>query len=459
MSTRKVASILIGLALWHSSSALAAEIPFIEGQVIVRFAPQASAKSVLNRLDRNLFADTSEVLVPDLNLHLLKLKPGVGVKQALARLKSTRQVLYSQADHQLSLREKSPNDPQFAQQWHLKSASGADIRATQAWELGTGGQDADHNDIVIAIVDGGMDITHKDLAPNLWTNPGEVGGNGVDDDGDGYIDDVHGWNAFTNTGTIPTADHGTHVAGIAGAKGDNATGVTGINWNVKLMPIAASSGTTSVVMKGYNYALTLKKLWLSSNGQKGANVVVTNSSFGVDFAKCESGDFPVWNDMYNSLGQAGILSAAATANNNVDVDVQGDVPTGCSSPYMISVTNTTSANIKYLSSGYGKTTIDLGAPGTDVLSTIPGNTTGKKTGTSMSTPNVAGSVAFMHSVASAAFRAKMKENPADGALALKQILLSTVDTIPSLANVTVSGGRLNLAKASQTISTYNGTSH
>jgi subtilisin family serine protease len=167
--------------------------------------------------------------------------------------------------------------------------------------------------------------------------------------------------------------------------------------------VAASSGDTAIVLRGYNYVLEQKKAWLSSNGKKGANIVSTNSSFGVDAAKCSDAQYKVWNDIYEAMGQVGILSAAATANQAWDIDATGDVPTSCESNYIISVTNTTKEDKIYRQAGWGKTHVDLGAPGTDVYSTVPGNQGRNLTGTSMATPHVAGAVAFLHSVASPAF--------------------------------------------------------
>jgi subtilisin family serine protease len=213
------------------------------------------------------------------------------------------------------------------------------------------------------------------------------------------------------------------------------------------MPVAASSGRTSVILEGYGYVLKQKKIFLESNGLKGANVVSTNSSFGVDYANCESGEYPVWNDIYNEMGKYGILSAAATINGNVNVDERGDVPTGCSSPYLITVTNTDSTNKKYRSAGYGANAIDLGAPGTNILSTLPSNRIGTLTGTSMATPHIAGAVALIHAAASKDLNSKYFSNPAETALIFKQVLLDSVSPIASLKGKTVTGGKLNLKNA------------
>ena len=241
---------------------------------------------------------------------------------------------------------------EFSSQWskHNTGQNGgtpdADIDAPEAWDITTGGVNALGDTIVVAVVDGGMMLTHTDLVPNLWTNYNEIPGNNIDDDNNGYIDDIHGWDAYSSDGSIPSDGHGTHVGGIIGAKGNNGSMVTGVNWDVKIMAIAGSSSNTSTVLEAYGYALDQRAMYDSTNGALGAFVVATNSSFGIDFADCNSGNYILWNDMYDAMGEYGILSAAATMNNNSNVDNTGDVPTGCVSDYMIAVTNTTRNDVK-----------------------------------------------------------------------------------------------------------------
>jgi subtilisin family serine protease len=445
---------MLGFALLASAQG---RIDYAPGQALVRFDDDISLEQARKELDPALFT-VDRVLVGKLNIFLVKISDRLSVPEAVDMLRGSPLLRWAQADHLLSER-LTPNDSQFSNQWNMNQASDADVDAPEAWDIATGGTDPGGNDIVVAIVDGGCQLNHPDLAPNLWVNTLEAAGSaGTDDDGNGYIDDINGWDAYNDDGSIPGNDHGTHVSGTVGARGNNGSQVCGINWNVKLMEVAGSTSQTSVASIAYGYVLDQKTLWWNSGGTSGANVVSTNSSFGVDQADCESGSYPVWNDLYNAMGEVGILSCCATANANWNIDVVGDVPTGCSSPYIISVTNTTNSDVKNSGAGYGATTIDLGAPGTNILSTIPTSGTATLTGTSMATPHVAGAVALMHAAASPSFYNYYLLFPDSAALALKQIILDGTDPNASLNGITVSGGRLNLYNAAVAMSEFLGPS-
>lgn len=423
--------------------------------IIVRYKNSEAAGA-----NRALGMAVTKVLAED--LHIVLLTPQLQVldsSKMLQILRADKNVRWAQLDHEVSLRETSPNDPDFTKQWALSGNPNADIRAPGAWDLGQGGKSAAGDDIVVAVVDQGLDVNHDSLKENIWVNQFEIPGNGIDDDNNGYIDDVHGWNAVTDVGTIPAEMHATHVAGIIGARGNDNLQTVGVNWNAKIMSVRAlgnggGKGLTSTVIDAYSYVIKQKKAWLESGGTKGANVVATNSSFGVDYAKCDSGEYPAWNDIYNAMGEVGILSVAATANLGIDVDARGDVPTTCSSEYIVAVTNTDAMGLKNNSAGYGLTNIDLGAPGTKILSTVPNQGLRELSGTSMATPHVTGAIEFLHSVASREFVAFSKANPAEAALAIKHILLSTVSPQADLAGRTVTGGRLNLSSSSAVISQF-----
>lgn len=422
-----------------------------EAAVIVKFKSNLS-KSAATEFNKSF---TQQPLIQELGVVLVESKNKR--VDALSVLKNLDFIEYVQEDRPIRIRERRPNDAQFGDQWHMPK-----ISAPAAWDVSTGGANSLGHQPVVAVVDEGMDIDHEDLKENIWVNPAEIVGNGIDDDHNGYVDDINGWNTVNDNGIVKSLTawemHSTHVAGIIGAKGNNSRNVAGVNWNIKIMALKAlkedGGSLTSRALKAYGYVLKQKKLWLESKGAKGVNIVATNSSFGEDFANCNSGEYPAWNDIYNEMGKAGILSAAATANNNINVDTQGDVPTGCNSSYLVTVTNTTRTDALSTIAAYGKENVDLGAPGTNVLSTLPGNQTGEETGTSMSTPVVTGAIALLHTVASPKLAKLDLENPPQAAAIYKNILLTTVDKVPDLGGRTVSGGRINLAKAVAAAAAY-----
>ena len=428
--------------------------------VLVKLGHDVKKDEFRTFLDPSKYA-IEQTVVKRLNIYKIRiLNDHLTAQMAVEELRNNPWVEKVQLDHKVTPRQAFPDDNQFLVQWdkHNTGQSGgtpdADIDAPEAWDITTGGVNALGDTIVIAVIDGGMMLNHTDLALNLWINHNEIPGNNIDDDNNGYVDDINGWDAYSSDGSVPSDGHGTHVAGIIGADGNNGSMVAGVNWEVKLMAIAGSSGNTSTVLEAYGYALDQRAIYDSTNGALGAFVVATNSSFGIDNADCSSGSYVLWNDMYDAMGEYGILSAAATMNSNSNVDNTGDVPTGCASDHMIAVTNTTRNDTKNSGAAYGATTIDLGAPGTSVLSTYSSGGTQTLTGTSMAAPQVAGAVGLMHAAMSAGFANYFKNNGAEGGVLIKQMILDGTDPLTSLAGITVSGGRLNIYNTAMLVQEY-----
>ena len=365
-------------------------------------------------------------------------------EEVLRALNDLPSVVAAQLNHYVEDRA-TPNDPQFGSQWHHIDASDNDIDSDLAWDITTGGTTGNGDRIVVAVLEGGgANYNHVDLVANHWTNSAEIAGNGVDDDGNGFVDDVNGWNAASGNDAISAGGHGTAVSGMIGAVGNNGNGGAGVNWDVEIMQIQMGSLTESNVIAAYNYPYTMRNLYNTSGGSQGAFVVATNASWGIDNAN--PANYPVWCAYYDDLGAAGILNCGATANNNVNIDVVGDMPTGCGSDYMVAVTATNSSDVRTFS-GYGATTIDLGAPGEAVF--LPSGSTGysSTSGTSFASPCVAGGIALVYSAPCADLASSALTSPQATANAVRSYILDGVDPVANLVGETVTGGRLNVRNA------------
>jgi subtilisin family serine protease len=321
-----------------------------------------------------------------------------------------------------------PNDPRFGDLWGLHNTgqaggvAGAHISAAGAWDTTVGS-----HDVVVGVIDTGVDYTHPDLVPNMFVNPGEIAGNNIDDDGNGFIDDVHGINAITGTGDpMDDNDHGTHVSGTIGGAGNDGVGVAGVNWNVSIMGLkflsGAGSGTTAGAIICIDYAVAMKNA--------GVNIRVLNNSWG------GGGFSQLLEDSISAANAADILFVAAAGNSSSNNDVSPHFPSSYDVPNVLAVASTTRTDAMSSFSSFGLTSVDLGAPGSDIVSTIPGNGYASFSGTSMATPHVAGAAALLLSV-----------NDTLTAAELKQILMDTGDPTAAMDGRTVSGKRLNVELA------------
>ena len=401
--------------------------------------------------------EIEKAIVPSMNIWLLHIDHNtIDEILFLEKIKRHPIVINAQFNHLTKLRSTIPNDPEFSNQWQYLNdgtngnVADVDIDADLAWDISTGGLTANGDTIVVCIIDAGIDPDHEDLADNLWVNHNEIPNNGIDDDNNGFTDDYRGWNSFTGTDNVYNSDdHGTSVSGIIGAKGNNNIGVTGVNWDVKMMIVRGGSGEESEVLTSYSYALHNRKKYNETGGAEGAFVVATNASWGVDQGM--AADFPLWCAFYDSLGTHGIINCGATANDNFNVEVDGDMPTTCTSDFLIGVTNLTSADIKHPNAGYGSTSIDLGAPGALTWTVEPNDNYGLFAGTSASTPHVTGAIALLYSAPCSNLPALALNDPPAAALLVKNYILNAVDPVADISSTTLTGGRLNVFNSIQMV--------
>ena len=430
-------------AFGQEQNTKAENLAYVENEFIIWLEQDVDA--VTFAINSNVGIVPKRQLSKRLNIWLFEITDSKEARDnKMHRLMRNADVRLVQNNHtNIVLREAIPDDPYYGQQW-----APAIMSLPQAWEeFTTGGITATGDTIVVAVIDGGTDWTHEDL--NCWVNSHEIPNNGIDDDNNGYVDDFHGWNAYNHNGNVGSNNHGTHVSGIIGAIGNNEKGVCGVNWNVKIMPISGSSGNESIVVEAYSYVLEMRARYNETNGAEGAFIVATNSSFGVDYGNPD--DYPIWCSMYDEMGNVGILSCGAGPNMNVNIDVVGDVPSACPGNYLIGITNTTSADEKFGSAGYGINNIDLGAPGTSIYSTIPNNGYGNMTGTSMATPQVSGTIALMYAALSEEMMQACKSDPANFCLSVRQHLFDGADHLLSLDGLVAEGRRLNAYGAIESI--------
>lgn len=419
-------------------------------QVIVQFRPEAVVADFVENANATCrFAKQiklEKALAERFHIYLLSASQIFDRQAFISFLENKPEVVAASWNVQVSYRDSLPNDELFDSQWSMER-----IGAPKVWDISTGGQTTSGREIVVAVMDKGFEIIHPDLLANAWKNPGEIPNDGIDNDSNGFKDDIYGWNFRANSPIFSVERHGTAVAGVIGASGNNGIGTAGINWNVKMMYLAIEY--VDEVIAAFNYVLNMRELYNQTNGEKGAFVVVTNGSFGIDQVKCS--EQPIWGSLYDQLGQIGVLNVAATANGDWNVDDVGDIPTSCPSPFLISVTNTDQQDKRAPGSAFGKQSIDLGAPGQSTATTSTnGNYREDFSGTSAACPHVAGSVALLYSLPCSYLDSMAIANPVEAALVVRNAILLNTDAVSSLANETVSGGRLNVYEGMKYIHAY-----
>ena len=433
------------------------EPEFVEGEILVKFTPTISVQS-MDALIADVGAQTVEVY-SEIGVRKMRLPQQMTVQDGVERLAASASVEYAEPNY-IYHTFLVPDDPHFNKLWGLNNTgqtggtNDADIDAPEAWEIQTGS-----DSVIIGIIDTGVDFKHEDLQANIWTNPGEdawsdpldpTTGNGVDDDGNGKIDDWKGWNFISNNNNpLDDHSHGTHTAGTIGGTGNNTKGVVGVNWNVKIMPLkflnASGSGSSSDAIDAILYAAKM-------------NANILNNSWG------GGGKSQALEDAIKIANQAGVLFVVAAGNDGTNNDTRPTYPANYDVPNVLSVAASDHKDYRAIWSGegddggngngnggcglscnggatsapgsnYGATTVDLAAPGKDIYSTII-NSYDSFSGTSMATPHVAGAAGLL-----------LAQFPQKTHLQIKQKLMDTVDPLPAFTGKCVSEGRLNIHKA------------
>jgi thermitase len=415
------------------------------GEVIVKVKPNGlqrmSAYGAAGVIDTSRFSVTEMSSFETNNsFYLVKLSDDAQTASFLGEMNKSDQVEYAEPNYivkKLGERDNAdeniPNDPDFAKLWGMKNSgqkdsgnqvgvANADIGAARAWTITTG-----NKDVIVAVIDTGVDYTHPDLVGNIYKNPGESGSgketNGIDDDSNGFVDDFRGWNfaGVSNNNPMDDNEHGTHVAGTIGANGNDGRGVVGVNWNTSILPIkfltGGGSGTLADAVKSIQYATIM-----------GAHVM--NNSWG-------GGGFT--QSMFDSIVEAknkGLLFVAAAGNDGDNADSSPHYPAGYQVDNVLAVAATDNRDALASFSTFGKRTVHIAAPGHRIVSSVPGGGYDSFSGTSMASPHAAGAAVLFWGA-----------NRGMTYLEVKERLMNSRDYLGGLSRKIISSGRLNVDNA------------
>lgn len=396
----------------------------IADHVMIRMNPEAGKGKLETLIQAQGLTIRKAMKMPGCYLISTRNESITALPDLIATLNKEKECIrYVEPDYVVRSQQMIPNDPQFGSLWGLNNNNtpDADISAPQIWDLMTG--DAQ---VVIAGIDTGMDYNHPDLASNIWHNTLETI-NGLDDDGNGYVDDVRGWNFVTgNNSPMDDHGHGTHTAGTIGAVGNNGIGVVGVNWHCQLMPLKfldnSGNGVISDAAEALHYVADLRG--------RGVNVKITNNSWG------GGGYSSTFHEALAENTALGILFMAAAGNSSQNNDLNPFYPASYGDSNILSIAATDAQDALAYFSHYGATSVHLGAPGVGIYSTLYGARYGIMSGTSMATPHASGVAALLWSLW-----------PDARAEDIRDAILKGVDVIPSLTGKTITGGRLNARKA------------
>ncbi len=418
--------------------------PIGHKEIIFQLDHQGTLEEVLSSSRELRQFTQTRCLSRMLNIYLGTFGEDMDYHSASALLSRLPGVLNTQPNYRFEAR-KTPDDPRFVEQWNLAS-----IGVSEIWPETTGGVTYGGDTIVIGVMESGIDLDHEEFGDLLWKNRSEVPDNDFDDDQNGYVDDFAGISLDhgKDRHAQDPAGHGTGVIGVLGAMTNNGLGMASVNWSVKIALASTLDLSLANAIQAHSYFMELRRRYNETRGAQGAFIVAVNLSYGYEglFEK----DAPAFCNVIDRMGEQGIIAVGAAANNQANADLFGDLPAQCTSGHLIIVTNTDREDHLAVA-GFGKTTVDLSAPGEAILTTVINGGYGTIRGTSYATPHVSAAIALLYSHPSQIFYEEVLTSPTASTQFLKGILLDHVTPVADLRGRTVSGGRLDLAKAYEAI--------